>query len=296
MEPEDEFYLRLRSDAPEVVYVDLAVDGTAIQKGQRAHPGRTSRVGVIRADSIAGKQRTTEVALRIAVREGKSPRWIERGCDCLCILDWSGRGHVLRQSELSYPAGGFPSRVNPVLIVPHPVVVASTVKYDVPENTYYLNPSLASSDVGYVPGKSNEEQKKGGKSAEGTTALRTHQFSQPSTSSKKPKKQEDDEQSTTSESEDEPKEKDPKKLGTITLKYCSTIGLIHAGILAKPPNWDEERLRKTCSKRTREDHARILSEIKIRKFELLSERINGQGEKVVERTEVEMLDLTESDI
>lgn len=175
-------------------------------------------------------------------------------------------------------------------------MVASTVKYAVPENTYYLNPSLASSDVGYVPGKSNEEQKKGVKSAEGTTALRTHQFSQPSTSSKKPKKQEDDEQSTTSESEDEPKEKDPKKLGTITLKYCSTIGLIHAGILAKPPNWDEERLKKTCSKRTREDHARILSEIKIRKFELLSERINGQGEKVVERTEVEILDLTESDI
>jgi len=85
-----------------------------------------------------------------------------------------------------------------------------------------------------------------------------------------------DEQSNTSESEDEPKEKDPEKLGTITLKYCYTIGLIHAGILAKPPNWDGERLKKTCSKRTREDYARILSEIKIRKFELMSDRINGR--------------------
>ncbi len=52
-----------------------------------------------------------------------------------------------------------------------PVPVASTVKYAVPKTTYFINPHLASSDVGYVPGKSNENQQKGVKSAEGTTAL-----------------------------------------------------------------------------------------------------------------------------
>ena len=31
-------------------------------------------------------------------------------------------------------------------------------------------------------------------------------------------------------------------LKTITLRYCSTLGLIHAGILPKPPMWDLHRL------------------------------------------------------
>lgn len=31
-------------------------------------------------------------------------------------------------------------------------------------------------------------------------------------------------------------------LSTITLRYCSTLGLIHAGVLAKPPMWDMQRL------------------------------------------------------
>lgn len=31
-------------------------------------------------------------------------------------------------------------------------------------------------------------------------------------------------------------------LCTITVKYCTTLGLIHAGILPKPPMWDEHRM------------------------------------------------------
>lgn len=31
-------------------------------------------------------------------------------------------------------------------------------------------------------------------------------------------------------------------LSTITLRYCSTLGLIHAGVLTKPPMWDMQRL------------------------------------------------------
>lgn len=31
-------------------------------------------------------------------------------------------------------------------------------------------------------------------------------------------------------------------LQTVTLRYCSTLGLIHAGVLAKPPVWDMQRL------------------------------------------------------
>ena len=89
--------------------------------------------------------------------------------------------------------------------------------------------------------------------------------------------------------------KEPEKLGSITLKYCSTVGLIHAGILDKPPNWDVELLKKTCSQRTKEEHASILSAVKIHKYELNTERVNGQGDKIVEKREVEVLDLTESD-
>jgi hypothetical protein len=69
--------------------------------------------------------------------------------------------------------------------------------------------------------------------------------------------------------------------------------LIYAGILPKPPNWELEKYKLMCTKRMRDEHERILSQIKIQKFELKSETINGQGEKVVEKREVELLDLTE---
>ena len=37
-------------------------------------------------------------------------------------------------------------------------------------------------------------------------------------------------------------------LCTITLRYCSTLGLIHAGVLAKPPLWDMQRLTDPADK------------------------------------------------
>ena len=61
---------------------------------------------------------------------------------------------------------------------------------------------------------------------------RIKKWIQTQTTSKRNKNR-NDEQATTIESEDEPREKDPEKLCSITLKYCSTVGLIHAGILDK---------------------------------------------------------------
>lgn len=64
VEPEDEFYLQLGSNASDTVYVDLSVDGMPIQKGHRVYPNITSKVGVIRAADDGGI--STEVALRFA--------------------------------------------------------------------------------------------------------------------------------------------------------------------------------------------------------------------------------------
>eukprot|EP00956_Cyclotella_meneghiniana_P035495 scaffold115418_cov119-Cyclotella_meneghiniana.AAC.1 len=333
VEPDDEFYLQLGSDAPEVVYVDLTVDGTLIQRGHPLYPHRKSKVGVVPVN------KSTEVALRFArakvVESGE-------GTDGACKY-WTGQieatfygnpNHCIPQGAIPQPSDGQataksaqqvnngskisssvalmpppppPPTIVPVhrpyhqlgatipstvAVPPPPPTAAPQVIYKRPSNTYYMNSSLAASDVGYVSGKTAENQKKGVKSAEGTTALRTHNFRPPVPKKKAPEKNWDDQSTILTNHEDAPIEKDPEKLGVLTLKYCSTIGLIHAGILVKPPNWDVEQLQKKCSKRTREEHARILSQIKIQRFELLSETINGRGEKVIEKKEVELLDLT----
>lgn len=332
VEPDDEFYLQLSSDAPEVVYVDLTVDGTLIQRGHPLYPRRKSKVGVVPVN------KSTEVALRFAKAEV-----VESGerADGACKY-WTGQveatfygnpHHCIPQGAVPQPSDGqaaiesteqkecgaktlpavavlppppptaahfqrppqqLGATIPSTVAVPPPPPAAPQVIYKRPTNTYYTNSSLASSDVGFVLGnKTAKNQQKGVKSAEGTTALRTHNFKPPAPKKNEPEPKNWDDQTTIlTHHDDAPIEKDPEKLGLLALKYCSTIGLIHAGILVKPPNWDVEQLQKKCSKRMREEHARILSQIKVHKFELLSETINGRGEKVVEKKEVELLDLT----
>ena len=73
-------------------------------------------------------------------------------------------------------------------------------------------------DVAYVMGISDPDQKKGVKSQKGET-FTAHK-------SKRRRKM----------------YAKGGLLCTITLRYCSTLGLIHAGILPKPPMWDLHRL------------------------------------------------------
>lgn len=311
VEPEDEFYLQLRSDAPEVAYADLKVDGILIQKGHKVRPGRESKVGVIQCTAEGGFT-NTEVALRFArarvdasgTRETAAAYWTGQveatfyGNPSCRIppgsspTPYSRDGQVQPQPTDSSNNDNRTATVTPVNEVPT-VIDVPKVTYTARKTTYYPNTSLASSDVGYVFGKSTESQKKGVKSAEGKTALRQHKWSK--REKKKPAK-----------GPDEPKledmnsgksqvvvEKKPEVLGSIVVRYCSTVGLIHAGILDKPPNWDEEQLKSKRTKRGREEDMRILSQVKLDKIELMHERINGRGEKVSEKRMIELFDLTE---
>ncbi|KAL3788458.1 hypothetical protein HJC23_011410 [Cyclotella cryptica] len=328
VEPNDEFYLLLRSDAPEVVGVDLRVDGSLIQSGHRLHPGLPSTVGVLPVGNT-----NKEVALRFASAKVMPDGTLGRGADGACEY-WTGEVEATfygnpnhrvppgttpkpsitpkpskeeQRVETNIPSSpapsssiGAPPRAFDAPVstssrntswnrgfssssLSSPSDVRDNFIYSQPTTTFYRNHSLASSDVGYVPGKDRPQPKKGVKSAEGTTELRTHCFAPRSTHRDNKQKHRDP---------FAPIVKEPEKLGVITLKYCSTVGLIFAGILTKPPNWEVERLQSTCSKRMREEHAMILSKIKIIKFELKSETITGCGEKVVEKREVELLDLT----
>ena len=303
VEPDDQFYLQLSSGACEMVYADLSVDGQVIQKGHGLYPGgRTSRVGVVRANSHAGERTSTEVALRFARAQVHGGSTKGEACEY-----WTGQVDVTFWGNPSYrtPPGILPKPYKPAKseenragsqvaapVVPAPLApVVMPVTYAAPKNTYFLNPSLASTDVGFVPGQSDDKHKKGVKSAEGTTALQTLNLNW-----EKPEpKQRDwnDDMSALTEYTGAPRVREPQFLGKITLKYCSAVGLIHAGILDKPPNWDVERLKLACSAQTKQDHARILSEVKIQRFTLNNERISGNGEKIVEKTEMEVLDLTE---
>jgi hypothetical protein len=73
----------------------------------------------------------------------------------------------------------------------------------------------AGNDVGYMIGKSNPDQKKGVMSAAGST----RDYTQPSAGKRA-------------------RYATGGHLKTITLNYCSTVGLIFAGILTKPPLWE----------------------------------------------------------
>lgn len=162
---------------------------------------------------------------------------------------------------------------------------AAPVTYAAPKHTYYTNSKLASSDVGYVTGISDDKHKKGVKSAEGTTALRTHRLNWSSSSS-------NNKPSQPQIQNYKPKEREPEKLCSITLKYCSTIGLIHAKILARPPNWDLEQARKKCSVELKRKHEETLSKINI--MQETYETTDSQG-KVVRTERREILDLTRWD-
>ncbi|KAL7555074.1 hypothetical protein ACHAWF_018696 [Thalassiosira exigua] len=315
VEPEGEFYLQLYSDAPEVVYADIRVDGTLIQKGHRVYPGMKSKIGVLRANSTAAECTNTEVALRFArakvhddSREKAATYWTGQveatfyGNPSYHIAPGSvpkpyfRDGPVIPEKRATVAARA----VNPMenITVTAPALSGSAaVSYAPRDNLFYSNHGLASSDVGYVPGKSAENQKKGVKSAEGTTALREHNLKwnkpQKPDTPKNPKNTKNASNLSNSDSGPTVKVKEPKNLGSITVRYCSTVGLIHAGILDKPPNWELEVLKKSRSKRAREDDLKVLSKAKLEKIELKSETINGRGEKIVEKREVELYDLTD---
>jgi hypothetical protein len=79
----------------------------------------------------------------------------------------------------------------------------------------------AGNDVGYMIGKSNPDQKKGVMSATGSTV----DYAQPKAGKRARYNQ-------------------GGHLKTITMNYCSTVGLIFAGILTKPPVWEWGRMIK----------------------------------------------------
>jgi hypothetical protein len=225
VEPEDEFYLQLGSNASDTVYVDLSVDGMPIQKGHRLYPNITSKVGVIRAADNGGIG--TEVALRFA-KAKVCPRSSIGAAACKY---WTGeiKATFYGDPRYSVPEEALPkpeglevraiSSPRTATVTPNttrveeanqapaavlnaapkqtPVTTlvdkvnqapAAPVTYAAPKQTYYTNSKLASSDVGYVPGISDDKHKKGVKSAEGTTALRTHRFNWSSSSNNMPTK------------------------------------------------------------------------------------------------------------
>ena len=297
VEPEDEFYLQLGSNVQDAVYVDLSVDGMIIQQGHRLYPNIKSKVGVIRAGTIGGIG--TEVALRFAKAKVCLPSATNGSTACTY---WTGEvtatfygnpKYLIPTDALPKPEGvEVPAALVPrtTSIPPMPfveVINRAPVTYAARKHTYYTNPKLASSDVGYVQGISDEKHKKGVKSAEGTTALRTHHFNCNSRSNDRPSKK--TKVSQFEAPEQKPKKREPEKLGSITLKYCSTIGLIHAKILTTPPDWDLQQARKKCSIELKREHEQTLSKINI--VHETYETTDSQG-RVVRTEKREILDLT----
>ena len=76
-------------------------------------------------------------------------------------------------------------------------------------------------------------------------------------------------------------------LDTITIHYCTALGLIHAGVLPKPPLWEEARLKHPLKRPVDPALANLEPEILI-----IDELVAQDGTQVKKATAYELFDLT----
>ena len=172
------------------------------------------------------------------------------------------------------------------------------------ENTVYTNnKDDVSGNVGFSKCDDDPKWEKGVKTVRGKTTLSRCRDRKPSPSPKRRKKKrayvEDDFSWLELPHKRSPKQREKERfseisyleapfLGSIELNYCSTIGLIHAEILPKPPGWRYLKLR---TKFPRKDNWKELSEAKVEKISI--EAVKRNGVTVQESKVVEFFDLSE---
>lgn len=185
VEPESEYYIRVKTDYEDTVRVDISVDGNNLGY----YSTMTKESG---AEEKGLSKRECGKSYKYALKFDKANvRQKEEGDKGREVPFWTGKIEV----EFS-----------------EAVFQGYSAIQDYSQN-------WKGGDVSFVMGISDPDKKKGVKSGKGDTF-------------------------------------EVKKVGggqvanygkggllqKITLRYCSTLGLIHAGILAKPPMWDFHRL------------------------------------------------------
>ena len=87
--------------------------------------------------------------------------------------------------------------------------------------------------------------------------------------------------------------RNPDHLGSISLYYCSTPGLIDAGVLQKPKNWEKIRQDHNSRGLERNDDWKALSDAKVQKIIIRRDHINSSGTTEARSEEVEFFDISQ---
>jgi hypothetical protein len=184
VEPDSEYWIRIKTDSEDAVYVQSSVDGNSL--GYYSVMNKSSPV-IDRGLSKREAGKSYSYALKFAkasVRDGSTNGGMP-------AQFWTGK------IEVSFSEAHF---------------TGYTSQRD-------YSQSWKGGDVSYVMGISDPDKKKGVKSDQGSTfEVKKCSGGQIANYAR------------------------GGLLQTITLRYCSTLGLIHAGILPKPPMWDLHRL------------------------------------------------------
>jgi hypothetical protein len=283
------------------VFVDVKTDGTVIETGRKLYRTSSERMGVGDTD------RDVVTALRF-----EKAAVFERGTRTEAPKYWTG---VIEAAFYGDPVYKIPDTVaaaaatlssNPRRSTQNMHAASKALDFFgsaersppmyQPKMNYIFD--ISGDDVGYCEDLMDRNLNKGVKTVRGKTMLshfhkrvqseehgssQTKRFKTATESSQKHHK------SKTPQNRAEESPRYPL-LGKISLNYCSAVGLIHAGILPKPPGFDYQKL---AYKKPRQDNWRELSEAKVQVFR--TEPVIVGGSEVVASKEFDLFDLLAED-
>jgi hypothetical protein len=316
VEPEIEYFIQLSSDAWEPVYVDLKVDGTYIEKGRRLDPGSSRRMGIWKKED----DEFVELALMFDVAPIH-----ERGSRTTAPEFWTGVIEArffgdpkFKMSEPKQPAALVVSPDSSKTSVSSGRSSATTdssrnnkrnlrsafenaadTSFDAPiyqprKNSVFTEAACGDlGDVGYCKGLGDDKHRKGVKTVRGEKTLSTFKITKPKSrptkraGAPKPSGEPALPRKSRSMVTEPPQEEEYPLLGTLTIHYCSTVGLIRACLLPEPPGWDDPKPWKENPK-----NCEIMKELRKMKFEKVRvDRVVGGV--IQESKEVDMFDLSD---
>ena len=218
VEPEIEYYVQVSSSLATVakpVYVDLEIDGQKVETGRKVLPGQVAKMGAWQES--AGGDSYVQKALkfgRATVHERGSLSTAPQFWTGVITARFYGDGSLLSSSDGK--ENGLPENST-----------AATI-YRPRQNLVHL---FKSGDVGWCEGVSTDKKEKGVKTVRGETVMTSFKKQPPKLQPVAKKKA----KNPTKPKKNKPVAREAELLCTISLHYCSTVGLIRAGILRPPP-------------------------------------------------------------
>lgn len=306
VEPDVEYYIQITNHSNEQCTVDVKLDKNDIEHGRRLSPGQSSRMGVW--ETVYGSDGTERLIER-ALKFKKAP--------CLEKSDkettannptsmWTGQvtakfheraGTKKRAKAAS--AGSASLGSSPASRYCKEKVVEVEKRRNTVFTSWRPSGDVKSRIDKSVNGK--DLLKKGVETERGTTQLSSCIAAPPSPptpsrrsfSSARDALSRKEKKSSRAKKEKGIETVKARTLATVTLHYCSTVGLIHFGILPQPPGWlwAEHKYKRPISQEEQQKIQKWLKKVKVRRIEEQTE----VSESCTKTLNCDEIDLTEVD-